>query len=227
LYSCSGMTFFNCGICLQDLPLNDMARMPCCFTESSTLQYCKFCISAVAALGLGGQLGRCPSCSSTFTIHAGVAVACDSGKCRMCCQARKIVNPVKGLCEKCVLGSSFAFRYECSRCHRGQIINHPMWSYQPSPTEFGTATWACRQCNDYTHWRILSSFVDQIPLEHTPESWGQRAAWLQRVREERFSGAAGARAAAAQPESGVRSDRVTGARASAVKPNHHTACTIS
>jgi len=47
-----------------------------------------------------------------------------------------------------------------------------MYRYQPSPTEYGSSTWACHQsCGDYTHWRVVESNVSNIPPHEIPERW--------------------------------------------------------
>lgn len=52
-------------------------------------------------------------------------------KCSMCLQLRHIVTERQDvpLCDACLLGTRHDLRYECERCHRSQIINHPMWRY--------------------------------------------------------------------------------------------------
>uniref|UniRef100_A0A6V1SUF4 ZZ-type domain-containing protein n=1 Tax=Heterosigma akashiwo TaxID=2829 RepID=A0A6V1SUF4_HETAK len=95
----------------------------------------------------------------------------DYDRCALCMQEKEIVQ--YGLCAPCVLGSHHVLRYECDRCHSTQEIPHPMWMYQPSPEEFGRATWACHQgCADYTYWRIVADDVKLIPSGMAPEIWG-------------------------------------------------------
>jgi hypothetical protein len=90
------------------------------------------------------------------------------------------------LCELCLLGSEYQFRYECERCHQVQSIPHPMWRYQPTAAAFGDTSWAChRRCGDYTHWRIVAEDVGRVPAQHAPEGWGMRETWLAAVRERR------------------------------------------
>jgi hypothetical protein len=53
-------------------------------------------------------------------------------------------------------------RYQCDRCHGLQRIPHPMWRYMPAPDAFGTETWACQRCHDFTHWRVCAVDTDRI-----------------------------------------------------------------
>ena len=80
-------------------------------------------------------------------------------------------------------------RYECDRCHRVQLIAHPMYRYQPDPLTFGTDTWACHAgCGTYTHWRIVADDANRIPPEECPETWGRRDEWIREIREARMDG---------------------------------------
>ena len=179
------MDNFSCAICLNNLSLNDRIFMPCCGVEGSTIQYCKFCIETIATHGVNG-FGKCPTCSSWYTIRNNSVVKLGSivAECHMCRQHREIVDNNRVLCDKCLLGSELTFEYVCERCNRNQRIPHPMWLYQPSATEFGTATWAChRGCGDYTHWRITDNDASRIPMEHLPQAWGRREDWLETVRQ--------------------------------------------
>ena len=57
-----------------------------------------------------------------------------------------------------------------------------MWMYQPSPTSFGTASWAChRGCNDYTFWRIVDP-IERIPLDHVPDEWNMQGQFREQIR---------------------------------------------
>lgn len=89
----------------------------------------------------------------------------DPQTCGMCCQVRDIADTRQILCDKCLYGQSYNLVYECNRCHGHQQISHPMWKYQPSPDAFGSASWACQQCKDYTLWRILPSQLPSVPLD--------------------------------------------------------------
>ena len=59
-----------------------------------------------------------------------------------------------------------------------------MYRYQPDPTSFGAATWACHQgCHDYTTWRIVPRDVDKVPLDDAPEGWGWREQEIEVIRQ--------------------------------------------
>jgi len=107
------------------------------------------------------------------------------GQCGMCLQQRELPPGMRGLCAKCDLGQTLALRYECNRCHKTQMIPHPMFSYQASPTTYSSATWACHQrCGDYTKWRIVPEDMAKIPVAHCPAEWGPQEAWLQQIAEQ-------------------------------------------
>jgi hypothetical protein len=58
-----------------------------------------------------------------------------------------------------------------------------MYRYQPNPTSYGGATWACHVgCADYTRWRILPEDVESVPVEDAPESWGLEEEEIETVR---------------------------------------------
>jgi hypothetical protein len=62
-----------------------------------------------------------------------------------------------------------------------------MWTYQPSPTEYGTASWACHQrCGDFTFWKLINADFEKIPAQHSPVAWGRREEWLSLIREQRL-----------------------------------------
>lgn len=149
----------------------------------------------ICRTGLEGRLGRCPSCASWITLDGDTVVTTRdvAGTCRCCLQQRTLAEVQRRLCEGCLLGQTFALRYQCDRCGGVQRIPHPMWRYQAEPTQPGTATWACHlACGDYTHWTITPQDAARIPPEHCPESWGRREEWLAGVRELRRQGAAAA-----------------------------------
>lgn len=178
----------NCAVCLEIINNENLIVMPCCGTTGSTIQYCKLCIEVIAQLGIEGRIGRCPTCMKYYEFVNGVVVSnpIRSMQCRMCCQLKVIADLRRNLCDKCLLGQSFSFSYECNRCHRIQRIPHPMWQYQASPTEFTTASWACHLgCDDYTFWRIVPDDILNVPPEHCPEQWGRREEWLTAVRDRR------------------------------------------
>ena len=170
-----------------------MAVNPCCFVEGGSTKYCKGCITvmratclllylliervltigacwnpqAICQRGIQGRIGRCPTCYSLITIRNGVVQTCTqvTGRCRACCQERILVDSTQNrLCDKCLLGASFRFRYQCQGCGKDQVIPHPMWLYQESPEEFGNVTWAChRDCHNFTQWRVHPDDASQIP----------------------------------------------------------------
>lgn len=172
---------FTCAVCLFDVPVTDSVKMPCCDRDESTMKFCRRCIEIICASGVG----RCPTCRGYIAIQDGtVSVTTFRARCAMCCNIKEIVDD--NLCDACLLGSRYPFTYECQRCHRKQVIPHPMWRYQTSPDEFGSATWACHQlCGDYTHWRIVSEDVAKVPPAECPETWDQHKQWLSRVRKQR------------------------------------------
>ena len=179
----------TCAICYESLNEQSLILMPCCGREESTVQYCCDCLLVIANNGINNTFGKCPSCSKYFTVDNKVVTIRDSIplQCLMCMQAHNdtiAIGPGRNICPRCILGHSYCFSYECKRCHNMQSIPHPMWTYQPSPTEYTTATWACQRCGDYTHWRISASDVNRVPPEHTPEGWNLRVRWLETVRLE-------------------------------------------
>ena len=90
----------------------------------------------------------------------------------MFCRHKNMVLVTPNLCDACNTGNANPCTYECDRCNQQQRIPHPMYRYQPSPQEFGGATWACHiSCHDYTHWRIVESDIDRIPGHEIPTSW--------------------------------------------------------
>ena len=192
---------FTCGICLiDDLDLTQHeARMPCCYTETSTAKYCRECIRVVCHFP-EQNVGRCPTCRSYISIECDnstaaarmggwrVVRAARRDPCLACRQMRVIVDPARRLCEKCSLGLRFLFTYECEGCHRRQRIPHPMFMYQTTTESFSRDTWACHQrCHTQTRWRIIARDARRVPPEHAPESWGTRGAWLAEVRRRRLS----------------------------------------
>ena len=165
----------SCSICLE--PNDDLLIMPCCGSDSSSIRYCKPCIRALCVMDTSNKdtTGVCPICKKLFQIEFRITSlkrAETRGRCRMCCQGNKVIVSRDELCENCLLGQSHPFRYECDRCGGEQEIPHPMWRYQNTAVEFGSATWACHvRCGDYTHWRILSEDVGRVPASLIPESW--------------------------------------------------------
>lgn len=203
----------SCIICFRENVPGVM--MPCCGKDTSDIRFCQDCLIVVAEQeGPGGSsspetkstTGRCPTCKKYYRWRIAPSkndpgspaggeerfeVCCFNfepmGRCRMCNQEpRKIADRTKQLCEPCLLGQEFAFRYECDRCHRKQVIPHPMWKYQKSPQEYSSATWACHQrCGDYTHWKIEERCIAQIPDALIPAEWP--AEWQRREQEDPLS----------------------------------------
>lgn len=181
----------GCAICFQKFNSVDVIHlpMPCCGRAPSSMQYCKRCLEIIAETNTPTGVGKCPTCSKYFRFEDGHLVPLPPllGTCRMCLQTRALPDPTR-LCEKCLLGRLYCLRYQCERCSNVQVIPHPMWTYQPSPGEFGNVTWAChRRCFDYTHWRLLPEDADRIPPNLCPESWGRREEWLTNIRSIRMT----------------------------------------
>lgn len=151
---------FTCAVCLFDVPVTDSVLMPCCDRDESTMKYCRRCIEIICTSGVG----RCPTCRGHIAIQDGtVSVTTFRARCAICCNIKEIID--NNLCDACLLGSRYPLTYECQRCHRKQVIRHPMWRYQASPDEFGTATWAChQQCGDYKH--IGELCLKMLPRYH-------------------------------------------------------------
>lgn len=171
----------TCAVCYDDAP---HVEMPCCGRDGATVGYCRGCIEILCRQYQG--IGRCPTCRKYISVDAEgrVFLTTRTGPCDMCRQTRTIID--RNMCDACLLGCQHPLRYECDQCHRTQRIPHPMWRYQPTPSEFGGATWACHQgCGDFTHWRVLEVDRERVPVEDAPEGWGLRDAWFARVRSAR------------------------------------------
>jgi len=181
----------NCAICLEDVPADSLARLPCCTLPlTSTTQFCARCIQIVCERGPGG-VGRCPNCRQYLRVGPGgeLVIADHTDTCTMCNQVRVIVEVRfhANLCEACLFGVQHTLRYECDGCMRLQRIPHPMWRYQATPVEFGNVTWYCHQrCNAFTHWRVAAQDAGMVPAQDAPETWGRREEWLASVREQRL-----------------------------------------
>jgi len=173
----------TCAICLDS---TDLISMPCCGRDESTTRFCLRCIEVVCTLAPNSR-GSCPKCRAEIMVKQGVVVKAPEnvGRCRMCRQGNKVLVEA-GMCDACALGSQHALHYECDRCHRTQRIPHPMWRYQPSPDQFGSATWACHQrCGDYTYWRCVPQDLPSVPSWDRPAGWaasGLDEDVVQRVR---------------------------------------------
>jgi len=181
---------FECAICWGETPLPSVA-LPCCTAPAgSTMVYCTRCIEVICEQGPAGT-GRCPTCRAFLRVGAagGFEISDRVETCAVCCQPKTIVGEVRGghpVCDACLMGLQAPLRYECEGCQAVQTIAHPMYRYQPSPTEFGNDTWACHgRCGTFTRWRIVAADAARVPPEDAPESWGRRDVWLDRVREQR------------------------------------------
>jgi hypothetical protein len=180
----------QCAICFESH--DDLVEMPCCGRAGSSTRFCFGCVQIVCQLAGAHGVGRCPNCRECITADAearAVRRATLVGACAVCRQQRTIVEERGGhaLCGACAVGLACAILYECEGCGRAQRIPHPMWRYQPTPTAFGTDTWACHVgCGAQTHWRVASEAdAAAIPLQELPESWGRREDWMEAVRAER------------------------------------------
>jgi hypothetical protein len=138
---------FTCAICQEEeSPDTVRVLMPCCGRADSSVQFCRRCIEIIAERGIEGRIGRCPICLKCYSIADGVIQTTEQrSQCSMCCQMKVIADTRRQFCDQCLLGHTYSFTYECARCHRLQRIPHPMWKYQATPTDFGTASWACHQ----------------------------------------------------------------------------------
>ena len=176
----------QCCICFKN-DAGPLLLMPCCGTPSSSSLFCHACLKAICDMANNARpnFGQCPICRKAFEFKNGeLSIGQYRGQCRMCCQTYEL-GP-DHLCEKCVVGRDYALRYICDRCGKTQTIPHPMWKYQATPEEKGTASWAChQQCGDYTYWTIQPEDVASIPQTMVPASWteaGHLAPSLERVR---------------------------------------------
>ena len=184
----------TCAICLDS---TEFVVMPCCGPghESSTTRFCARCVEVIC--DQAGGVGRCPRCRAWISVEASGAIVQSEarGTCLMCRQSTIII--AHNRCDACLLGDRHRLQYECDRCHRLQMIPHPMWRHQETPEAFGGATWACHGgCGDYTHWRVAPHDVARVPADDAPESWGVRDEWLARVRAIRNAERTGAHGAA-------------------------------
>lgn len=179
----------GCAICYDEFQRGGdviRARMPCCERRESTIGFCVACLQVVCERS-PGKVGQCPTCRTFITVGPSgeVRKAENFGKCAICCQNRVLTERTR--CSACALGARLYLLYECQQCGRSQRIPHPMWTYQETPSDFSTVTWAChRGCGTYTRWRVLPNFLSAIPAEHSPESWGRREEWLAQIRAARY-----------------------------------------
>mmetsp|Transcript_304 Transcript_304/g.336 ORF Transcript_304/g.336 Transcript_304/m.336 type:complete len:241 (+) Transcript_304:273-995(+) len=182
---------FSCAVCYETVSSRELAKLPCCYNSQSSTKYCKACIIIVCRRASG--LGRCPTCCSYIRVEEDrdsgdvkISKADDCEQCRCCSQIRVIAEQERKLCDACLLGITYAFRYECEGCGIWQVIRHPMWRYMETPTSFSTDTWFCGyRCHDQTHWRIHPNDLRYVPVDDRPESWGQQEEWFALIREER------------------------------------------
>ena len=165
----------RCCICL-DVSEN-LFFMPCCGTETSSVKYCDGCIKHICSADKTKRdtVGVCPICKKSFQMEfkvTGLKRFELRGRCVMCCQQNKVIVSSDNLCENCLLGKAHPYKYSCNRCGKTQVIPHPMWRYQRTPDEFGTASWACHQrCNDFTFWKIDPADISKIPTALLPDTW--------------------------------------------------------
>eukprot|EP00759_Apiculatamorpha_spiralis_P008380 PhF_6_TR15422/c1_g2_i1/m.23919 len=188
----------NCCVCLEEIPSESSLRMPCCGKVGGTSPICRLCVIRVAETGPCPNTGRCPLCRKYFQVErspsdASVVTAIrileGLGHCQCCNQMRTIVDDRH--CDACVLGRRFPLVYECDRCHGLQRIPHPMWRYQPSPSEYTTDSWACQRCGDFTHWRVHPNDLVNVPNSDAPVSWGRHEEWMAELRRGRDQQQAG------------------------------------
>ena len=175
------LIMFNCSVCYEQC--ENQAIMPCCNNPNSTLRYCTECISIICE----SPPGRCPTCRAYIKYENGIVTnIVHQDPCNICKQTRTIVDERRLICEACMLGMRYCFKYECEVCHHVQRIPHPMWKYQPKPSDFTNDTWACNTfCHRQTRWRIVPEQAILVPPEHCPDTWGRREEWLLGIREER------------------------------------------
>jgi len=158
-------TVVRCAICLESTAL---VQLPCC-EEGGTESTTRFCLECLRTLVSLNEIGaaRCPKCREWIGIAEDRVVrAAARGHCRICRQDDKALVDAR-TCDACFFGLSHPLRYECQRCHRLQRIPHPMYRYQEAPERFGTVTWSCHYCQDYTFWRAR----DPPPNADYPPHW--------------------------------------------------------
>jgi hypothetical protein len=163
-------------------------RLPCCGREGSASTVCVPCMALVCAYSPVG-VGRCPLCRASVRLVEGrVEMCANQGQCVLCRQLRVIEQ--RSMCAPCFKGMQHPLPYECERCHGVQRIGHPMFTYQPTPEQYGSATWSCHvRCGDYTHWRITADGLAQIPADWpVPVSWPQHQEALAQLRADRRNG---------------------------------------
>lgn len=189
----------SCAICLEafdDDALNKgggqcvtRVKLPCCHVQTSSMQFCFRCIQLYCQQAQPTNSCKCPRCNQAYIqinpkTKTVIQVAAIIGNCRICLQQHELTSNCQKFCAACEIGISNQLRYECSSCHGHQRIPHPMYRYQPSPDEFGTATWACHLgCRTYSHWKIAPEDVPHVPINDAPESWGLRQQRIEAIRQ--------------------------------------------
>ena len=148
---------------------SSLTTLTCCLTESSAVEVCKECIveGFNPESDENSNIFICPNpkCQKMFTVKVSGDLEKFErlGKCGMCCTNQTIVTATN-LCDKCLMGQSYEFKYICKRCGKTQKIPHPMWKYAKSARKFG-GSWSCHQgCNDYTNWMIHPDYVKDVPV---------------------------------------------------------------
>lgn len=93
------------------------------------------------------------------------------GQC-LSCRHQNMDLVTKDSCAACNYGKQQEMAYTCNRCHQNQVIPHPMYRTQKTPTEVSGSTWACHQkCNDFTRWTIVEEHIRNIPIKEIPATW--------------------------------------------------------
>ena len=182
----------TCAICLEDFGAEEgvqHAPTPCCERDASSVRFCLRCLELVCQSSPYEEaIANCPRCREFIRVEEGTVQRAQrpNGRCGMCCQSRILVNA--HFCDACQMGREGGpLRYECNRCHEIQPISHPMYHYQEKPDSFGGATWACHmQCDDYTHWRIVSEDVNRVPADDIPHGWNVEDPIVALVRQLRL-----------------------------------------
>ena len=181
-----------CAVCFS--PCASPAQ-PCCSGSS----VCAPCLALVCSQAPAGNgVGRCPLCRR-FLRRAGdgAFVSCDNqARCRVCFQDRDLPGGAV-VCPPCAHGLRSPLQYECERCRGLQLIPHPMFTHQPSPSEFSTVTWACHgACGDFTRWRATPASLRLISPADAPPSWPP--GWAEAAAMEALRAHARAQARAAE-----------------------------